>query len=387
MRILLVTDFFLPGIKGGGRIRNNANLVQHLGEEFEFYVLTWDRDFGDRKPYPDIVPDTWVKACGYTVCYLSPSGRSLKSLRTIFRKTQFDLIYQSSFFSTITVKVLFLRRLGFLAALPIVLAPQGEFSPGALSLKWLKKRVYIALAKTIDLCRNVIWQASTPLEEQDIRNHFGDAEKICVVRDLLPKVAGAPLNRERLHQKRPGEASFVFLSRISRVKNLDLAIELLRNLKGKVNFDIFGPIEDKAYWLACEKLTGTLPENIVCRYHGTLSPTMVGQVLSRYDFFFLPTRGENFGYVILEAFMAGCPVIISDATSWRELQQMGIGWDLPLSAPERFVAVLQQCVDMDGATFETLSKKALEFGLRICSDPKPIQQHRELFLNCAQVRT
>lgn len=386
MRILIVTDFFLPGIKGGGLIRTNAHLVQHLGEEFDFYVLTRDRDLGDSQPYPDIVPDTWVKADGYTVCYLSPSGRSIKSLRAILRETKFDLIYQNSFFSTITVKVLVMRRLGLLAGIPIVLAPQGEFSPGALSLKRRKKRLYIALARMLDLCRNVIWQASTPLDEQDIRNHFGDAENICIVPDLPPKVAGAPLNNERLHRKRPGEARFVFLSRISRMKNLDAAIDMLRNVRGKVQFDIFGPIGDKAYWLACEKSIATLPENIVCRYRGISLPTMVREVLSGYDFFFLPTRGEAFGHAILESLIAGCPVIISDATSWRGLQQLGIGWDLPLDEPERFVATLQQCVDMDGPNCETLSKNALEFGLRMCSNPEAVDQRRQLFLNCARLR-
>jgi glycosyltransferase involved in cell wall biosynthesis len=40
-----------------------------------------------------------------------------------------------------------------------------------------------------------------------------------------------------------------------------------------------------------------------------------------YDFFVLPTIGENFGYVFLEALAAGCPLITSDRTPWTTLRK------------------------------------------------------------------
>ena len=52
--------------------------------------------------------------------------------------------------------------------------------------------------------------------------------------------------------------------------------------------------------------------------------------LSTYDVMILPTLGENFGHIIVEAWAAGCPVLISDRTPWRQLTSQGLGWDVPL---------------------------------------------------------
>ena len=59
-----------------------------------------------------------------------------------------------------------------------------------------------------------------------------------------------------------------------------------------------------------------------------------------HDLLILPTQGENHGYVIQEALLSGCPVLISDRTPWRGLAALGVGADLPLEQPERFVAWL-----------------------------------------------
>jgi glycosyltransferase involved in cell wall biosynthesis len=46
----------------------------------------------------------------------------------------------------------------------------------------------------------------------------------------------------------------------------------------------------------------------------------------------LPTYNENFGYVILEALLAGCPVILSDQPPWRDLEARQVGWTIPLAS-------------------------------------------------------
>lgn len=62
-----------------------------------------------------------------------------------------------------------LRRLGLLPLVPVILAPRGEFSPGALGLKAWKKRPYIELTRMIGLHRGITWQASSEREAGDIR--------------------------------------------------------------------------------------------------------------------------------------------------------------------------------------------------------------------------
>ena len=69
--------------------------------------------------------------------------------------------------------------------------------------------------------------------------------------------------------------------------------------------------------------------------------------------------------------MRGCPVLISDQTPWRSLEEKGVGWDLPLSKPEMFQEVLERCVDVNDE----------EYGLQVTKDDGVVEQNRELFLS------
>jgi glycosyltransferase involved in cell wall biosynthesis len=89
--------------------------------------------------------------------------------------------------------------------------------------------------------------------------------------------------------------------------------------------------------------------------------------------------------VILEALVAGCPVLLSDKTPWRELAREGVGWDIPLDKPDEFRAVLQRFVDMDEKEFDIMSCRAKEFGQNRAIDPKVVEQNRQLFLAAIEV--
>ena len=45
-------------------------------------------------------------------------------------------------------------------------------------------------------------------------------------------------------------------------------------------------------------------------YLGAVLPENVQGILSKYDLFVLPTRGENYGHVILESLATGTPVLM-----------------------------------------------------------------------------
>jgi len=57
--ILTFVGCYLPGYRGGGPIRTIANMVDRLGDEFEFRIITMDRDLGDVKPYENVKVDSW----------------------------------------------------------------------------------------------------------------------------------------------------------------------------------------------------------------------------------------------------------------------------------------------------------------------------------------
>jgi len=93
----------------------------------------------------------------------------------------------------------------------------------------------------------------------------------------------------------------------------------------------------------------------------------------------LPTTGENFGHTILESFQAGTPVIVSDQTPWRNLEQAGVGHDIPLDQPEEYIRALAHFAGMDPLTFHDFSIRAFRYAGAYCSNPEMLQENRNLF--------
>jgi len=377
--ILTFIAYYLPGYKSGGPIRTIANMVDRLGDEFQFKIITADRDFDDMKPYPKLKIDGWNRVGKADVFYMSPKMRALRGFKKILCSTECDVIYLNSFFSPhFSIKPLLLRRLQLIPDKPLILAMRGEFSPGALGLKSLKKRVYLLVAKAFGLYRGVVWQASSEHEEADIRQWFGRGVPVVVAPNLPPVIHSADELPPK-SKKTKGCLKIIFLSRISRMKNLDRALKMLNGLNGQVQFDIYGPMEDKEYWAECEQIISNLPENINVRYRGAVTHEQVGAIMREHDLFFLPTLGENFGHVILEALCAGCPVLISDQTPWRCLEEKGVGWDLPFDRSELCRDALQKCVDMDNEEYVKWSKRARTYGLQVTKDDGTVEKNRQLF--------
>lgn len=374
--ILTLVEYYLPGYKGGGPIQTVSNMVEQL-KEVQFKIVTRDRDLGDTRPYESVRVNEWQRVSAAKVFYASPDRLSLVSLRRLIHKTSYDALYLQSLFSPLfTLQVLLLRKFDMIPKRPLIIAPRGELSPGALALKKAKKQSYLSFARVLKLYNGVIWQASSGEEERDIQRHFGDDARVVVA----PNIAQKPRDTLTLRlPKEPGKLKVVFLSRVDRKKNLDGAIKMLKSVQGEVLFNIYGPVSDSAYWQECQTLLQSLPPNVTVRYQGPVGHEKVSETLVNYDLFFLPTHGENYGHAILEALVAGCPVLISDRTPWRDLEEKGVGWELPLENPEGFTRVLQQCVEMGTEAHSRLSAQAREFGMSRSSAPEVVQQNLALF--------
>ncbi|SPE35831.1 Glycosyl transferase, group 1 [Candidatus Sulfopaludibacter sp. SbA3] len=392
--VLVLLGHYLPGYRAGGPIRSIANMIEALGEEMDFRVVSSDRDIGASAPFSEVETCQWVSVGKASVCYLPNTWRALWTLVRTLIVTPADLLYLNSFFARrYSMLALFLRRLWLFRPKSVLLAPRGEFSVGALKIKSWRKRAYIALARTAGLYSNVLWHASSQFEERDIHHAFcsiavagpiaaqtGEAgRKLRIMTALdLPGAACARCDSQK-RAKAAGSIRLVFLSRISRKKNLDGAISMLRELYGDIQFDIYGPIEDHAYWKACQGLMPQLPANVHVTYRGETHHDLVHRVLSEYDVLFLPTHGENYGHVIREALSAGCPVIVSDQTPWRGLEALGVGWDVPLTDIERFRTAIQSCIDMHPEVFAKWAVRAYEYGFNLAKDPEIIRQNQRLF--------
>lgn len=383
-KILIVIDYYLPGYKAGGPIRSIVNMVEQLGDEFQFNILTSDRDLGNPQPYSNIQSGSWYPVGKAQVLYLTLSQKHLWKWCQLLNQLDYDLLYLNSYFSRLSIQTLWLRKLRQLPRRPLVLAPRGEFSPGALALKAYKKQPYRLLSRLLSLEQGLVWHASTPYERDDIQK--ATIKQVAIVTakpvvygvcDLTASVASDVPART----KTAGKLRVVFVSRISRKKNLDTALRLLQGVRGQVTFDIYGPLEDPKYWRECEALIAGLPAEVQVQYRDAIVPAQVSQVFATAHLFLFPTRGENFGHVIAEALAAGCPVLLSDQTPWQSLEEKGIGWDIPLAEPERFQAVLNHCVAMEPGEFEQWSCRAKEYMLTIEREQQMtvLRDYRHLF--------
>jgi glycosyltransferase involved in cell wall biosynthesis len=98
-----------------------------------------------------------------------------------------------------------------------------------------------------------------------------------------------------------------------------------------------------------------------------------------YDLFFLPTRGENYGHVILESFLAGTPALIADTTPWRNLEEAGIGWDLALDDEQGFVSRIHYASQLSDKSFTLWRKRVYRFACE-CVANRDVVSNRELFM-------
>jgi len=381
--VLILVGSYLPGYKAGGPIRSIAALVNALGDEFRFRIVTADRDLGDATPYDGITPDSWNTVGKAEVYYLSPRNLSFLALGRLIRTTHFDAMYLNSFFSPVfSIKPVILQLLGLIPKKSTLLAPRGEFSPGALNLKSGKKFLYMSLARFFHFYNGISWHASSMYEKNDILTML---PRINAADDDIPVFTAPVLTvsdccTADTRSKRKGSLKAVFLSRISPKKNLEFALSLLNGITGTVMLDIYGPREDSLYWNRCEKLIDAMPDTIHVTYRGMLPHDKVQETLAGYDLFLFPTLGENFGHVIIESLTSGCPVLISDQTPWRDLMEKGVGWDLPLDRPDLFREALQSCIDMDDEIIREMKNRTRAYGLAVTCDEEPVQQNREMFL-------
>lgn len=345
---MILCDWFLPGYLAGGPIQSVATLTAHLKEDFDFKIITTDRDFKSAKAYDEVKINEWTSYHGREVFYISPENLNPTFILNLIKSTPHDLVYLNSLYSKFfSIYPLKWRQQGKLSS-KIILAPRGMLGEGALAIKSFKKKLYLNLAKNLGYFNRVIWQSSSLHETEDIKKHISSKAKVVHVPNL-PNFSKDSLALE----KRKDELKLCFVARILDIKNLKFAVEVLQEIKrGQIVFDIYGPIEDGVYWKACLKQSLHLSKNIQFNYKGILKPEEVGVAISNYHALFLPTRNENYGHVIVESLQHGRMVLISDQTPWRNLEKEKAGFDISLTDKTKFCVAIEQLLAIENDEFQ-----------------------------------
>lgn len=374
-RILIVMGRYLPGFKTGGPVRSTKNIIDALGNEYDFRVLCQDRDLGDKEQYPNIKLYDWNQVGDALVYYIPEKKFTAKTLTKLSKEV--DMIYMWGCFNRYTVKILWLKRLN-LIKIPVVIAGMGLFSPKAFKIKYWKKKTVTEIMNVLGLFKNVYWSASTELERDDIEKQvWTNDEHIFIAKNLPRKIDETPIKKE----KKEKELKIVWISRVSPKKNLLKAIEILKNVKYNVSFTIYGPIFDQKYWEKCEEELKKLPENIKWEYAGEVDSENVVPTLKKYHLFLFPTLGENYGHVIQEALSAGCVCILSDQTPWLNLEENNVGYALKLDENDKFVKDIEKYCLMNEEEFQECVNCALKYAIETANERIRNTGYRKIFDN------
>ena len=329
--VLIFTDWYLPGYKAGGPIQSCANLVDLLGDTFNFKVVCGDRDYLETDPYSDISFNEWIRVGKAEVMYLPPESQKSDQIKSIMDEVKPTSIYLNGIFSfRFTILPLIASRS---AKFTRIVAPRGMLAPAAMRIKPFKKKMFLYLAKFFGLYSRIEFHATNRTEADQIRDQFGEAEI-----SIAENVPGALHSKRKLenHRKKKNVLRLYSVARIAPEKNILFGLSCLSQVEShiSIHLDLIGPTYDERYLRQCELIAHQLPQNVSVRFLGPMTQPEIAKTAAEADFFFLPTAGENYGHAIVEALLMGIPAIISTKTPWRELKDKNLGFDLTLEKNE-----------------------------------------------------
>jgi len=378
-RILIFYDHFYPAYKAGGPVQSLVNLVRELYKDYDFFIVCKPHEMNEADKLKGIKINEWMnwehKA---EVMYWNYSWTAREELKNIIQEVKPDCIFINGLFS-LYFNILPLKYGIAFSKLHtgsrVVLSARGMLHPGALSQKPLKKTLFLLLFKLFGWHRQVKWHATDEQEINYIRNEFGasvNAEIAGNFPNLLP-VASAP-------EKKTNELVMGTVALISPMKNHLEIIKALQTLEATITWHIYGPVKDTAYWQQCKELIQQLPSAISVQYHGELPPAELALVMNRFQLFIMPSKSENFGHALLEAFSAGKPVITTNTTPFKNLQEVKAGvtvsaGHLATELPKaiRFFAAMQQ------DEFSVYAANASSFAGNFSAAEQLRQQYQHLF--------
>ncbi len=374
-QVLIFIDWYLPAFKAGGPIQSVANLVAHLGSELSISIVTSDRDLGDDTAMPALELNQWIEKEPYRIIYLTTEHQTSKKYREIFQEKPYDYVYLNSLFSVkFTLIPIWVAR-HFTSQL--ILAPRGMLGLGALNIKKTKKKLFLLALRVSGYSKKISWHATSEPEVLEIKKYVGQNVAIKLASNFSSKNTISFPKKE----KHSNSLHLFFLARIAEKKNLKAAIQFLKDINAKIQikFSIIGPIGEKTYWKECQALIAQLPASTTVDYLGPIPNELLTDYLAEQHFLLLPTFHENFGHVFIESWINGCPVIISDQTPWRNLEEAGIGWDISLADTSKFTDAIEKAASLDQIAYTQMSEAAFDFAKSFTENPAVLEANRNLF--------
>ena len=318
------------GVKSGGPSRSVYNIVKGLRENnVDAFILTTNVASN-----PNIDSDEWIKC----IDKKEPGMfEYTKGFARLIRHSVADVYHIQAIFSHAPIIApSIIRKMGK----PYIISPRGSLYANSLNQSRLKKQIFMKLMLERDLSKAAALQATCIEELYEIRN-LGIKTPIAVI----PNSLNIPQNIPEI-QLKDGKFRLGYVGRINHIKNIDglmrawhlagFAEEKNSELViiGGANLDY-----EKTYLEALHNLEADLGiTNIV--WAGMMQGVEKDALLRTCTVAVLPSHSENFGMVVPEALIQGVPVIASDKTPWKILDDTHCGWSTP-NTPESMAEIIR----------------------------------------------
>ena len=264
---------------------------------------------------------------------------SIQNLEKVILAGRYDLVHGQNLWMPLYNKM---ARIARKHDIPYMMTPRGCLEPWCMKQKRLKKVLAFHLYQKNDLQNAACILATAQMEADNIRA-LGITTPIAIIPN------GIDVSE---YECRPVESrgsvkkQIVFLSRIHEKKGIEYLIDAWLQLYLKYpewNIVIAGNGEDT--------YINHLKEMIISKGLAScvkIIPPVFGEAKHRLycesSLFVLPTYSENFGMVVAEAMSCGVPVITTNGTPWKELNEKKLGWCIDLTL-DNLVKALCEAID------------------------------------------
>ncbi len=378
-RVLIFYDHFYPAYKAGGPVQSLVNLIRQMHQQLDFFVVCKPHDMNEAGVLPGIKVDEWNNWEQIAkVMYWNYRGPSRITLQELYKEVRPDIIFINGLFS-LHFNLLPLRAAirfsGKYKDCKVVLSARGMLHPGALSQKKSKKKIFLFFFKLFGWQHKVQWHATDEQELKFIQQQFGELTNIKVAGNFPNLLAPS-----RAAVKKENELIMGTVALISPMKNHLQVLIALQSVQAKIVWHIYGPVKEEAYWQQCKQLMQQLPSGISVHYHGELPPADLSKTMENFQLFIMPSKSENFGHAILEALSAGKPVITTNSTPFKNLQQFKAGYTVAADQLEtELPKAIQHFASMQQDEISDCMNRAIEYARGFVSADQLQQQYQHLF--------
>jgi len=325
MKILEVLPYFYPAWAYGGPVYFVYEIAKRLAKKGH-WVTVFASDVKDGEKRLGKRTDVPLKIGGFTTYYFRNLSNwaawnwrlffSPKILTTGVRILPFfDLIHFHDFFIW---QNFYLAKVAKKNKIPVILSANSQFDPVRLNEKKLVKKIYFRLVgnKFLKIIDHFI--AVTEFEKQDYIKLGIDSDKITVIPTGIEINGG--FKKEELAKFRkkynicPYTQVILFLSRIHKIKGVDLLIKAYKIIKEKygqkTKLLVVGPDNDNLV-LKLRNLATCLKLGDSIIFAGCLTGKDKVLAFKTAAVYVLPSFSEGLPSSVLEACCLGLPVAIS----------------------------------------------------------------------------